>query len=293
MKKLSFPIAIVAAVTLGVTLVFAAGLLNLPTDPVTITHGPWLGNAPDSTIEITLSDVPAGFDVMNGPYDGWCTEDNFQPNAPQVSGILNEPGGDPWDKVNWVLNNWSAYGDYYDAQIAIWMLTGTNNTPVTAAAQAIYDAALANGAGFTAGPGQVVAVVAFSDTFGGANKYQDTIIEVPIPSEPPPPPGEEGCTPGYWRNHFEDWPPTGYSPDDDFDTVFGVDYFDPDITLGQAIKLGGGGVKKLARHGTAALLSAAHPDVAYPYTVAEVIAFVQSGDVDLLDVANNLGCPIQ
>ena len=289
MKKLSFPLAVVAALTLSVSLVFAAGMLSLPADPVTITHGPWLGNAPDSTLEITLSDVPAGFDVMNGPYDGWCIEDNFLPNAPVTSGLLEEPMGDPWDKVNWVLNNWGAYGDYYDAQIAIWMLTGTNQTPVTAAAQAIFDAANINGVGFMPGPGQVTAVTAFSDN-AVADMYQDTIIEVPLP----PDNGGEGCTPGYWRQkqHLDSWVATGYSPNDDFDTVFGVDYFDPDITLLEATKLGGGGVNKLARHGAAALLSASHPDVDYPYTVAEVIAFVQAGESDLLAEANELGCSI-
>lgn len=106
------------------------------------------------------------------------------------------------------------------------------------------------------------------------------------------PPSGEGCTPGYWKNHLEDWPPTGYSPADDFDTVFGVDLFSPDITLNEAVRARGGGVKKLARHGTAALLSAAHPDVDYPFTVAEVIALVQSGDVDPLVAANELGCEI-
>lgn len=106
------------------------------------------------------------------------------------------------------------------------------------------------------------------------------------------PPGGEGCTPGYWKNHLEDWPPTGYSPNDDFDTTFGVDLFSRDITLDVAVNAKGGGVKKLARHGTAALLSAAHPDVAYPFTEAEVIALVQAGDVDPLVAGNELGCEI-
>ena len=106
------------------------------------------------------------------------------------------------------------------------------------------------------------------------------------------PTGGEGCTPGYWRNHLEDWPPTGYSPDDIFDSVFGTSYFSPTYTLDDAIWQGGGGVNRLARHGTAALLSSAHPDVDYPYTVAEVIAFVQAGDADPLAQANELGCYI-
>jgi hypothetical protein len=108
--------------------------------------------------------------------------------------------------------------------------------------------------------------------------------------EPPPPPGE-GCTPGYWRNHYDAW--VGYSPIDDFDTTFSTDYFDPDITLGDAIWMGGGGVKKLARHGTAALLNAASPDVDYPLTVAEVIALVQAGDATTLaDYNEDLPCPL-
>ena len=64
------------------------------------------------------------------------------------------------------------------------------------------------------------------------------------------------------------------------------------ITLGEAIWARGGGLKKLSRHGTAALLSAAHGDVDYPYTVAEVIALVQAGESDLLVEANELGCDI-
>lgn len=102
----------------------------------------------------------------------------------------------------------------------------------------------------------------------------------------------EGCTPGYWRNHLDSWGPTGFSPADDFDTTFGVDLFDPDITLEQAVWARGGGVNRLARHGTAALLSAAHPDVDYLFSVAEVIAAVQVGDADSLAQANELGCPL-
>jgi hypothetical protein len=107
------------------------------------------------------------------------------------------------------------------------------------------------------------------------------------------PPGGEGCTPGFWRNHLEDWGPTGLSPGDDFDTTFGVNFFDPDKTLDDTVRLGGGGLRKVARHGTAALLNALHPDVNYPFTAAEVIAAVQAGDVDALVPANELSseCP--
>ena len=54
----------------------------------------------------------------------------------------------------------------------------------------------------------------------------------------------------------------------------------------------GGGVRKLARHGTAALVSALHPNVAYPLTAAQVIAAVQAGDSETLAGFNELECPI-
>jgi hypothetical protein len=102
----------------------------------------------------------------------------------------------------------------------------------------------------------------------------------------------EGCSPGYWKKHLSEWAPTGFSPGDDFDATFGVDLFDPDITLDEAVNAKGGGVNKLARHGTAGLLSAAHPTVSYPLTVAEVISAVQAGDANTLAAHNDLACPL-
>ena len=92
---------------------------------------------------------------------------------------------------------------------------------------------------------------------------------------------------------MDEWADTGYDPAGDFDGTFGVDFFNPDITLLDAVNLGGGGIKKVARHGTAALLNAADPDVNYPFTVAEVIAKVQAQDVSELEAANELSpeCP--
>jgi hypothetical protein len=119
---------------------------------------------------------------------------------------------------------------------------------------------------------------------------------------PPPPPSDgDGCTPGFWRqpHHFAAWVPTGYAPNDPFDTVFGRSPGD-DLTLHEALTARGGGINALLRQAVAALLNAAHPDVAYRYTVAEVISIVQraidSGAFesakDLLESANELGCPL-
>lgn len=82
--------------------------------------------------------------------------------------------------------------------------------------------------------------------------------------------GDEGCTPGYWKQsqHFGNWT-APYDPTDLFSTVFD-DAF-PGLTLLQVLEQGGGGLNALGRHTVAALLNAASPDVDYPLTVQEVI----------------------
>src|SRR5687768_3562571 len=123
---------------------------------------------------------------------------------------------------------------------------------------------------------------------------------------PPDTTGDQGCTPGYWRNHIDRW--AGVVASDDFDGTFGVNAFSPNITLGSAVNLGGGGVNALARHGTAALLNAyggiANPDdgltVAYPLPPAKVLKLVRTaianGTFEATAAAlakyNELGCPL-
>ena len=48
---------------------------------------------------------------------------------------------------------------------------------------------------------------------------------------PDAPEGDQGCTPGYWRNHAARW--AGVVPADDYDSTFVIDLFNPDIPLGR------------------------------------------------------------
>jgi len=119
-------------------------------------------------------------------------------------------------------------------------------------------------------------------------------LSVPLPGA-----GEEGCTPGYWKQdqHFDSW--VGFAPSDDYETVFGVDA-SFDKTLLGALKQGGGGEKALGRHAVAALLNSSNPDVSYAFTTAEIIAIVQeayaTGDFEgaknQLADENEQGCPL-
>lgn len=122
----------------------------------------------------------------------------------------------------------------------------------------------------------------------------------PAGEEPPPPVGEEGCTPGFWMNNTAAWAPTGYSPDTPFSAVF-ADAF-PGMTLHQVISQGGGDWNALGRQTVAALLNAAHPDVAYPLTAQQVIDEFNhtwnvtrdwEGQKDRFEQFNEQGCPLQ
>lgn len=125
------------------------------------------------------------------------------------------------------------------------------------------------------------------------------------------PTGNEGCTPGYWKNHTDSWPAAGYSPSQKVQSVFGQASLYPSLgssTLLQALSFDGGSdltgaAGILLRASTAALLNSAHSGVDYPWVSAQVISDVDAAlasshrDTILalaskLDQDNNLGCPL-
>jgi hypothetical protein len=124
-------------------------------------------------------------------------------------------------------------------------------------------------------------------TTGSASKSQYT-----------PKPGDQGCTPGYWKQvHPNSW--VTYSPNDSFNTVFGVNY-NPKLTLLGALNDNGGGFSALARHAAAALLNSSNPNVNYGLTSSQIIAMVQkafaSGEPEQIKdefaAFNEVGCSI-
>ena len=115
--------------------------------------------------------------------------------------------------------------------------------------------------------------------------------------------GNQGCTPGFWKNHTDVW--VGYSPSDLVSAVFSnAAPYDVD-TLLQALSLKGGpgvdGAERiLLRAAVSALLNST--SVNYPLTTSEIITMTDNalaaGDratilsvASELDALNNLGCP--
>lgn len=127
-------------------------------------------------------------------------------------------------------------------------------------------------------------------TFVGTGAIDDVVFT-------PPMRGRNGCTPGFYKNNFGAWAGSGFSPGDNYNTVFGVG---PSITLGVAVDANGGGLNALLRHSVAALISAGHGFS--PLTVAEVISMVQNAinsggsaietTKNSLETYNALGCPL-
>jgi len=128
---------------------------------------------------------------------------------------------------------------------------------------------------------------------------------------PMPPTGDEGCTPGYWKNHEDAWPPTGYSPAQSLSSVFSEVSAFPNLgskSLLEALSFHGGngevgGARILLRAAVAALLNASHPEVDYTISEADVIQDVNAALATMdrgtmlwvaynLDMDNNLGCPL-
>ncbi|HEX9945038.1 MAG TPA: DUF3344 domain-containing protein [Thermoanaerobaculia bacterium] len=137
------------------------------------------------------------------------------------------------------------------------------------------------------------------------------LVALRLPLVRDEPPGNQGCTPGYWKNHTSSWAGTGFSPGQTTGSVFSGASAFPSLasqTLLQSLQGGGGSgtlgaARILLRAAVAALLNAAHPGVDYPRTTAEIIADVNAALASNnratmlalateLDNDNNLGCPL-
>ena len=122
--------------------------------------------------------------------------------------------------------------------------------------------------------------------------------------------GDEGCTPGYWKNHTGKW--EGLAPNQTVESIFMNAMACPEelvgATLLQALKWSGGNeycemAQLLVHHALASALNALHSGVDHPMSYADIVMLTDlalaSGDVvmveaqkNVFDANNNLGCPL-
>jgi hypothetical protein len=174
---------------------------NLPSTSVTMQ----VVDGTTSYFVTTLSNVPAGYDVSNGVYPGWCVDVRYTiPRAPTTHTVklyssLTPPLGlvGAWDMVNYILNH--KQGGRADIQAAIWYFikmqaptpgyyTGLYYPP-SVDTTAMVANALANGVGYVPSPGGILAVICDPSP----EATQISIIEIRVPLL--------GLSPGYWKHN--------------------------------------------------------------------------------------------
>ena len=279
--------------------------LRLPGEPVTMT----VYDGAVSYFDIYLSDVPNGFDVVNGYYVGWCADRSVHmPRGEELTVrlynsydlLLPLPLRDKnWDKVNYILNH-KGDATKTDIQEAFWYLL--NDYPydqISSTAQMLVDTAQD---GFLPQPGDFIAILAAPvQTDGRPWPFQFAFLQVTLPPQ-------EGKSHGYWKNH-DDWP-SGYTQSMLVDDVFenASLYVSSTDTLLDALNYNGGddvagGARILLRNAVASVLNARHPYINYPILEADLIAEVNEAlgsnnrtimlDLEaILDVYNNLGADL-
>lgn len=196
MKGKHLTIAILTLLMLsGFTLlvtVNASSWPNLPTTQVQLT----VVDGTTSYFISTLSGVPAGFDVGNGVYPGWCVDRSVVmlrsvSHNVMLYSSLSPPSvvsGINWIAINYILNH--KQGSVMDVQQAIWHFTDAFS-PISATAQAMVDAANANPS-YDPMTGEVLAIICLPQDDPGA---QNSIIELSIPGM--------GLSPGYWKHNVK------------------------------------------------------------------------------------------
>jgi hypothetical protein len=151
------------------------------------------------------------------------------------------------------------------------------------------------------------------------NFYHGAVATFWNSAPPPPPTGNQGCTPGYWKQsqHFDSWTATGYSPGQLISSVFTVPASytingtpEGSFTLVQGLSFKGGNdvsgkAQTLLRAAIAAVLNSSNSAIKYGMSKTDIInavnAALAGGDATTInDLANTLdglnngqgGCPL-
>jgi len=164
-------------------------VLNLPPYPDVIVNAVFTNTVNPSYWLTTLSNVPAGYDVTNGNYFGWCVDEDswiYPGNTYTINLMSSYDPMNPWPGnylyswpcVNYILNH-KGTATGMQIQEAIWYFlnhgyTGSDPVVLMLIAQAVNF-----GQNFHPGTGQVMAILCIGNPDTQYNlPVQKTIIEV-------------------------------------------------------------------------------------------------------------------
>lgn len=139
----------------------------------------------NSYFDMTLSDIPFGYDIINGTYHGWCVQQTIKMTQHVNHTVLLYSCYDPslpleyhnnhWDKINYLLNH--KQGNANSIQHAIWCYTNNEDCSADPDASAMISDAEQHGAGFIPTAGELLAV-----PIQGVPAIQLTFLETTIPT---------------------------------------------------------------------------------------------------------------
>lgn len=139
----------------------------------------------NSHFDLSLKDIPQGYDITNGTYLGWCAQMNMAMTRGVNHTVRLYSSYDPqmppeyqsenWPKINYVLNH--KQGDRYSIQEAIWYYTDQEGYPSDPDAQAMIADADQNGMTFVPSNGEIIAILV-----EGVQEIQRAFLELIIPT---------------------------------------------------------------------------------------------------------------
>ena len=156
--------------------------VHLPTGQVTMK----VFSGTTSYFRTQLFNVPAGFEVANGNYTGWCSDSAHTINtntAYQATLYSTYDISLPthlyhqnWSKVNYILNH-KVGTDWHQVEYAILYILNFGNQGLNSNGWTMVNNAIANGGGYVPDCGNIIAIIAdVSPTI------QRTIFELVVPS---------------------------------------------------------------------------------------------------------------
>lgn len=186
MKKMIIALSIctlVALSTLTIPVAKAESIIDLPAADIDIRMKAVYGT--QDYFDMTLSNIPEGYDIVNGVYPGWCAQKaiamvlNIDHSVYLYSSLSDSLPAEfqtmPWDKINYIINHKNG-ASRTSIQNAIWCYTDNMSCENDSVALALYNAAYNYSGTYVPQVGEVAAI-----PIKGWQRIQLTFLELVIP----------------------------------------------------------------------------------------------------------------